>query len=100
MRNNVDQREEYDGPCCRNVKLDIVVKGDDIVEGSLSEEGDEIAANGKEDKDHIYVQDQSGRTSECCQVYISVALPQSLGTVGSPKPNPTRERTPELLSLS
>lgn len=58
----VDGREEDDGPGDGFVERDVLVKRDEVVQGGASQEGDEVAADGEEDEDHVDVKDQGRRT--------------------------------------
>ena len=59
---DVDKGEEDDRPGDHLVEGDVLVKGDEVIERGASEEGDEVPADGEEDKDDIDVEDEGGRT--------------------------------------
>lgn len=50
VREDMDDCEEDDRPCCGFVERDILVEGDDVTEGGDTEEGDEVSADGEEDE--------------------------------------------------
>lgn len=53
MRKDVDGGASDDRPGGCLMKSDVLVKRDDLVEGSAAKEGDKIAADGKEDEDDV-----------------------------------------------
>jgi hypothetical protein len=61
---NVHDGADDNGPGCGDVECDVLVKGDDLVERSAAEEGDKVAADGKENENDIDVEDQGGRTGD------------------------------------
>lgn len=64
VRDGVDKAEEDDGPCRELVEFDVLVEGDEVVEGGATKDGDEVAADRKEDERDVDVQDQSGCAGE------------------------------------
>jgi hypothetical protein len=64
MGEDVHDGADDNGPGCGYVQGDILVKGDDLVKRGAAEEGDEVAADGKEDEDDIDVEDEGGRTGD------------------------------------
>ncbi len=63
MSNCVNPREENNGPSNQLVESDILVKGNNVVQGSTPGHGDQIPANGEQDESNIDVESQSSRTS-------------------------------------
>jgi hypothetical protein len=61
---DVYRREEDDGPGGGDMELDVVIEGDDHIERRLSQQRDKVAAYREQDKDHIDVQYERGRTSK------------------------------------
>ena len=64
VRDNVDDGADNNRPGSGLVESDVLVKGDDLVEGCATEEGDKIAADGEEDEDDIDVQYKGSRTGD------------------------------------
>jgi hypothetical protein len=64
MGYGMNNREEDDGPCDGDVKVDIFVEGNDLVEWCLAEQRDEVAADGKENEDDIDMKHESGCSSQ------------------------------------
>lgn len=56
------------GPCGGNVELDVIIKRNDIVQGRLAEERDEVAANWEKDPNDIEMEDECGGTGDCWTV--------------------------------
>ena len=55
MSDSVDDRPEDDRPGGGLVECDILVEGNDIVQGSPTQHGDEVPANGEQDEGDINV---------------------------------------------
>lgn len=64
MRSDVYDRTDNDRPCRRYMEGDVLVKRNDVVERSATEERNEITANRKKDVNDIHVQDQSCSTGD------------------------------------
>jgi hypothetical protein len=62
VRGDVHERTGNDRPCRGLVEGDVLVKRNDVVEGGAAQDGDEVAADGKEDEDDIDVENECGRT--------------------------------------
>lgn len=62
MGSDVDDGEDDDGPSGGLVERDVLVEGNDIVQRRPTKNGNEVSANGQQDKDDIDVQDESGGT--------------------------------------
>jgi len=58
----MDGGKEHNRPRSGNMEADVVVEWDDIVQRRLAEQGDEVAANGEENKDDVDVEDEGGST--------------------------------------
>ena len=61
---DVDDREDDDGPGDGLVERDVLVEGDERVQGRAAQQGDEIAADREEDERSIDVEDECGRTRD------------------------------------
>lgn len=57
MRYDVHYREEHDGPSSGDMELDVVVKGDNVIEWRLAKKGDKVAAYWEEDESNIDMED-------------------------------------------
>lgn len=55
---DMNGRPDDHGPSGGFVESDVLIKGDDEIEGSAAEEGDKVAADREEDKDHVDVKDE------------------------------------------
>jgi hypothetical protein len=64
VRQDMDDGENDDGPCCRLVEGDVLVEGDDVVQRGAAEQRDEVSADGEQDEDDVHVQYKGGRTSD------------------------------------
>ena len=62
---NMDRGEDDDGPCGCDVEFDVIVERDDIVQGRLAEERDEVSANWEKNEDDIEMEDECGGTGNC-----------------------------------
>ena len=51
----MDDRPEDDGPGGGLVECDVLVEGNDIIQGSLAQQGDEVPANREQDEGDIDV---------------------------------------------
>jgi hypothetical protein len=60
---NMNDSESHDRPCGGFVESDVLVEGNDTIEGGLAKERDEVAANGKENEDDIDIKNEGGGTS-------------------------------------
>ena len=96
---NVDCGEDNDGPCSRNVELDVIIKRNDIVQWGLAEEGDEVPANWEQDEDNIEMEDERGGTGDCW-TSARGQLRARVGVRDVPKPTLTIERVVVKVSLS
>jgi len=63
---DVDDGPEDDGPPGGFVEGDVLVKGDEVVQGSAAEDGDKVAADGDEDEDDVDVEDEGCGTGNGC----------------------------------
>lgn len=63
---DVDDGADDDGPTGGFVEGYVFVEGDDIVEGSATDEGDEGAADGEEDESDVDMEGESGGTGDGC----------------------------------
>ena len=61
---NVDNREDDDGPGDGLVERDVLVEGDERVQGRAPEERDEVAADGEKDERDIDVEHERSRTRD------------------------------------
>ena len=64
VRDDVHDGANNDGPCCGLVERDVLVEGNDLVEGSATEDGDEVSADGEEDEDDVHVEDKRSGTGD------------------------------------
>jgi len=60
----VNDRPEDEGPCGGLVESDVLVEGNDIVQGSPAQHGDEVPAYGEEDEGDIDMKNEGGSTSD------------------------------------
>ena len=70
---NVDKGEDDNGPGSGDVELDVIVEWNDIVQGRLAEEGDEVSADWEKDEDDIEMEDERGGTGDCWTRGVSTA---------------------------
>jgi len=64
MGKNVDCRTNNDGPSGSFVESNVLVEWDDVVKGTSTKDGNEVAANGEEDVDDVNVENKGGSTSD------------------------------------
>ena len=66
VRDDVNDGENDDGPGDGLVERDVLVEGDERVQGRAAKKRDEVAADGEEDKRDIDVEDERSRTRDSC----------------------------------
>ena len=69
---DVDDREDDDGPGDSLVERDVLVEGDERVEGRAPEERDEVAADGQQDERNIDVEDERSGTRDRWNAHMLV----------------------------
>ncbi len=62
---NMDRGEDDNRPCGGDVELDGIIKRNDIVQGRLAEERDEVSAHWEKNEDDIEMEDECGGTGNC-----------------------------------
>jgi hypothetical protein len=62
---NVHRGEDDNRPGGGDVELDVIIERNDIVQGRLAEEGDEVSANWEKNEDDIEMEDECGGTGDC-----------------------------------
>ena len=60
----MNDRPEDDGPGGGLVERDILVEGDDVVQGSLAQHGDEAPAHREQDEGDIDMENKGGSTCD------------------------------------
>jgi hypothetical protein len=55
MGDSVNPGEEDDSPGDQLVECDILVEGDDVVQGCATSHGDEVPAHGEENEGYVHV---------------------------------------------
>lgn len=55
MREDMNDGADDNGPGGSFVESDILIEGDDVIQGRATEEGDEVAADGEQNKNNIDV---------------------------------------------
>lgn len=62
---NMDRGEDDNRPCGCDVEFDVVIERNDIVQGRLAEERDEVSADWEKNEDDIEMEDECGGTGNC-----------------------------------
>src|SRR5882672_5226070 len=66
----MDNGASYDGPTSEFVKSNVTLKWNDAIERSLSEEGNKVATNWKENKYDVDVKDKRRCPRNDCKKYV------------------------------
>jgi hypothetical protein len=64
MGDDMDSGTDDDGPRSGFVEGDVLVERDNVIEGSFTKKGDEVAADGKKDEYDIDVENKGGGTGD------------------------------------
>ena len=60
----MNDRPEDNGPSSRLVESDVLVEGNDVVQGCAAQHGDEVPAYGEQNEGDIDMEDESSSTGD------------------------------------